>query len=67
MIKLKLKLKQYLCIHNYEHIAVHKSASENLWKCRKCGVYYIQHWGLGIGYKYQTPDISGWIYKEGKE
>lgn len=59
-----LKLRQYLCRHDFEYIAKHRSSSQNLWKCRKCGVYCIQHWGLGIHYKFKTPHIDGWIYEE---
>lgn len=57
----KRSLKQRFCKHDYKMIARHKSVSENLWRCGKCGLFYIQHWGMGIGYSHQTPHISGWI------
>lgn len=58
---LVLKIRQYLCRHDYICIARHKSTSQNLWKCSKCGVYYIQHWGLGIGYACVKPNLNGWV------
>ncbi|MBB6445825.1 hypothetical protein HNR53_002474 [Bacillus benzoevorans] len=56
-----LNLKQYFCNHDYQCIAEHKSTQSNLWKCKKCNVYYIQHYGIGIGYKCKVPNIGGWI------
>lgn len=58
-----LKLKQYLCKHDYKYLAKNKHISENLWQCKKCGVYYIQHWGLGIGFKSKNIGNAKWIYK----
>lgn len=58
-----LKLRQYLCKHDYEYIARNKHISENLWQCKKCKVYYMQHWGLGIGYKSKTKGNATWVYK----
>lgn len=55
-----LKLKQYFCKHNYVTIAQHKSTQSNLWKCDRCGVYYIQHYGIDLGYKCKVPNIGGW-------
>lgn len=62
-----LKLKQYLCRHDYKYIAKQKHVSENLWQCKKCKVYYIQHWGMGLGYKSKTPHLTNWIYVEVEE
>lgn len=47
--------------HDYEYVARHRSSSQNLWWCRRCGLFYIQHWGLGIGYTHKTPHIGGWV------
>lgn len=40
-------------IHKHDFIFVKKQThtSQNLWKCSKCKMHYIQHYGLGIGYK----------------
>lgn len=57
-----LKLKQYICRHDFKHIAQHRSTKQNLWKCRKCDVFVIQHWGIGTHYKCKTPNIEGWIH-----
>lgn len=38
---------------------------QNLWVCEKCGIYYIQHWGIGVGSKSKTPALDNWIYEEG--
>lgn len=57
-----LKLKQYFCRHDFEFKAKHKSTSQNLWQCKKCGVYIIQHWGLNNYYKCKELNIDGWIY-----
>ena len=62
----RLKINQYFCKHDYTLVAKHRSVSENLWKCEKCHVYYIQHWRLGLGYKSRTPHIEGWIFKKYK-
>jgi hypothetical protein len=59
-----LKLKQYFCRHNFEHIAKHKCSQQNLWRCTKCGVFVIQHYGLDLSYKSQTPQLEGWIYEK---
>lgn len=48
-------------------IAEHSSSQQNLWECNKCGVFIIQHWGLGTYYKSKTPHINGWIYKNKTE
>ena len=57
-----LKLNQYLCRHDYKYIAKHKQVNENLWQCKKCKVFYIEHWGIGLGYKSKTPHLTNWIY-----
>jgi len=59
-----IKLKQYLCKHDFEYLARHKHVSENLWKCKKCGVFYIQHWGLGIGFKSKNYTDRHWVYEK---
>ena len=64
-----LKLRQYLCKHDFIQIGKHISTSQNLWKCKKCDIYYIQHWGMGVGYKCKTPNLDGWdegIYNKNK-
>jgi hypothetical protein len=58
-----LNVRQYLCRHEMQWIAKHNSTCQNLWKCSKCDVYVIQHWGLGTHYKCKTPNIDGWIYE----
>jgi ribosomal protein L37AE/L43A len=60
---MRLKLKQYFCNHDFYYTARHKTVSQNLWKCRKCGVYYIQSYLLDIGYKSKTPHIDGWEFE----
>jgi hypothetical protein len=56
-----LKIKQYLCRHDFKHIAEHLDAQMNLWKCSKCQVYLIQHYGIGCHYKCKVPNILyGW-------
>lgn len=57
---MKLKLRQYFCKHDFTYLTKHKTTSQNLWQCKKCSVYYIQHWGIGIGYKCKEPNIKGW-------
>lgn len=59
-----LKLKQYICKHNFDFIAKHKYTSQNLWKCNKCGVYLIQHWGIGVYGLCKAPDIGDWEYED---
>lgn len=55
-----LKLRQYFCKHDFKCIGKHEICQENLWRCIKCETYYIQHYGMGIGYKCQIPNIGGW-------
>ena len=56
-----LKLKQYFCRHKFKVIARQKDTQQNLWKCPKCGVFCIQHYGIGLSYKCKAPNIGGWI------
>jgi hypothetical protein len=58
-----LKVKQYFCKHNFQFIAHHNCTQQNLWKCSKCGVFIIQHYGIGTHYKCKEPNIDGWIYE----
>jgi hypothetical protein len=60
--ELMLKLKQYFCRHDYELLAKHNSSHQNLYKCKKCDVFLIQHYGLGAHYKCVFPNIDGWEY-----
>jgi hypothetical protein len=56
-----LKIKQYFCRHDYKLIARHNNSQLNLWQCNKCKVFYIQHYGLYLGYKCKIPNIlTGW-------
>ncbi len=60
-----LKLKQYLCKHNFEHIAYHNSTQQNLWQCSKCKVFCVQHYGINLSYKTKyPPSFDGWIYEK---
>lgn len=56
-----LKLRQYFCKHDYKQIAYHLSSAQNLWQCSKCKVFYIQHWGMGIGVAMKIPNLDGWV------
>ncbi len=40
-----LKIKQYLCKHDFYMIAKHKIVSEDLYQCSKCGAYMVKHRG----------------------
>ncbi len=55
-----LKIKQYFCEHVYRRIGEHEHTQQNLYQCRKCEVFYIKHYGIGISYKCKTPNIGGW-------
>ena len=55
-----LKVKQYICKHDFRVIAQHQSTQSNLWQCKKCDVYYVQHYGINVGYKCKVPNIGGW-------
>lgn len=57
-----LKIRQYFCRHDFRVIAKHRHSQQNLWRCSKCGVFVIQHYGIGLSYKSQTPHLDGWIY-----
>lgn len=56
-----LKLKQYFCKHKFKLVGKQRHVQENLWQCEKCGVFYIQHYGIGVGYHHKTPHIGGWV------
>jgi len=36
--------------HQWVFQAKHNHCQENLWFCLICRKYYVQHYGLGIGY-----------------
>jgi hypothetical protein len=56
-----LKFKQYFCRHEFEKIAQHKDTQMNLWRCNKCEVFLVQHYGIGLSYKCKIPNIlHGW-------
>lgn len=55
-------IKRLFCKHPYKLLAYHECSNQTLWQCEHCRVYYIQHHGLGIGYKINKPNIGGWIY-----
>lgn len=57
-----LKIKQYFCKHDYEMVAMHGHSQQNLYKCKKCDVFLIQHYGLGVRHKCTYPNIDGWVY-----
>lgn len=57
MIKL---IRQSVCRHDYSHIGTHMNTNLNLWQCNKCKKFYVQHWGMDIGYECRTPDLSGY-------
>lgn len=57
-----LKLKQYLCNHDYVCVAEHKHTQQNLHQCTKCEVYFTFHYGTGASYKTNEPDLSDWKY-----
>lgn len=57
-----LKLKQYFCKHDYEMLAMHNTSQQNLYKCKKCDVFVIQHYGVGVHYKCKFPNIENWNY-----
>lgn len=50
-------LRQCICRHDFKCIAKHKFSQQNLWKCDKCKVYYVQHYGIGIGYYTKVPPL----------
>lgn len=57
------RFKQSICRHEFKCIAKHKFCSENLWICKKCGIFYIQHYGLDFGFESKTPTSDNWEYK----
>jgi len=54
-------IRQMICRHNYKVIAKHRHTQSNLWQCDKCNVFYIQHYGIWVGYKCRVPNIGGWV------
>lgn len=56
-----MNLKCLFNNHDFEIIAKHKSSQQNLWKCKRCGIFYIQHYGINCGYKIKKPNLKGWI------
>lgn len=57
-----LKLKQYFCSHHHQFIGKHRYAQQNLWQCKKCDVFIIEHFGIGLSYACKTPNIDNWNY-----
>lgn len=46
------------CKHDWKFIGHHINVNENLYYCKKCQKYYIQHCGIGVGYK---TTWQGWF------
>lgn len=60
-------IKQFFCRHKrIECIAQHEFTQQNLWYCPKCGIYYIQHYGIGVGCYSKTPMLEHWKYNTDK-
>lgn len=62
-----LKLKQYLCRHEFEIIAIHDLTAEPLKECKKCGVFHIGRGYFGFGYNCKEINVSGWVLCIDKE
>lgn len=58
-----LKIKQYLCKHKFEILSSKKDTQQNLWQCAKCKVYCIQHYGIGVSYKSNSPHFDDCDYE----
>ena len=59
---MRLKVRQYLCKHDFHLIAKHEFTMQNLWRCDKCGVFCIQHYGIGLHYYSKTPELEHWVW-----
>ena len=59
-----LKLKQYLCKHDYKYLARNRDINEYLWQCNKCKVYYVGHLGTMASFKSKTKPKGNWIYDD---
>ena len=57
-------IKQRLCKHDYKLLSKHRWSQQNLWQCSKCKVYYIEHFGIGTGYKTNIIITTGFDVKE---
>lgn len=58
---MRIKLRQMICEHNFKFIGKHKYVNENIWYCKKCKVYYVQHIGVGTGFYTNKVNWSDWI------
>lgn len=54
-----LKIKQYLCKHDFYMIAKHKIVSKDLYQCSKCGVYMVKHRGDLTSFKCKEFPLCG--------
>lgn len=57
-------LRQFFCRHDFRIEACHKHVSENLYQCTKCSVYFVWHWGLGLGFKSKSCPGEDWLFYE---
>lgn len=54
-------MKIFKCKHDYKLKAEHETTQSHLWQCKKCKLYYVQHYGIDVGYTCKVPNIGGWV------
>lgn len=62
--KIKKKISQLLCHHNFVYLAKHNETQQDLWQCDKCNIYLVRHYGIGVSCKCSEHNMSGWIYEK---
>lgn len=64
---MKSRLSQFLCKHGFTSIAENEISQEALYRCRKCGLYEMYHYGIGSQRRTRNIDINEWNFNSDYE
>lgn len=59
--RVKWEWRSLKCQHHFQLIGHHRMVSENLYGCVKCGVYFVHHTGINLGYKTNKINDKEWM------
>ena len=54
-------LREMLCRHDYKFKFKLKGTCQNIYKCKKCNQYLLQHYGLGVICKISDTDFAKYL------
>lgn len=59
---MKSRLSQFLCRYGFTLVAENKITRESLYRCRKCGIYEMYHYGINCSRKTRKININEWDF-----